>query len=74
MTKPEGSGDPATTDVTVGIVVAVIACCALPLLVAVGVLTSAGVAFNNLLLIALGAGVLGWAITRIVRTLRARDR
>lgn len=74
MTKRPQPRDPVTTGVTVAAVVGAMICCAVPLLVAAGVLTSAGVVFQNLLIIALGAGVLGWAITRAVRTLRARDR
>lgn len=49
-------------------------CCAGTLLVAAGVLASAGVLFDNVLIIALAAGMLGWAVTRAVRSLRARDR
>lgn len=70
--------DPSRSSVTAGLTVAavvgVLVCCAVPLLVAAGVLTSAGVLFDNLLVIALGAGVLGWAVTRAVRTIRARER
>jgi hypothetical protein len=71
--RPE-SRSSATTGLTVAAVVGVMICCAVPLLVAAGVLASAGVLFDNLLVIALGAGVLGWAVTRAVRTIRARDR
>lgn len=66
--------DSATTGLTVAAVVGVIVCCAGTLLVAAGVLASAGVLFDNVLIIALAAGVLGWAVTRAVRSLRARDR
>jgi hypothetical protein len=64
----------ATTGLTVAAVVGVMICCAVPLLVAAGVLASAGALFDNLLVIALGGGVLGWAVARAVRTIRARDR
>lgn len=63
-----------TTGLTVAAVVGVMICCAVPLLVAAGLLASAGVLFDNLLVVALGAGVLGWAVARAVRILRARDR
>jgi hypothetical protein len=63
-----------TTGFTVAGIVGLLVCCAGTLLVAAGVLTSAGVLLDNLLVIALGAGVLGWVITRAVRTIRARDR
>lgn len=63
-----------TTGLTVAAVVGVMICCAVPLLIAAGLLASAGVLFDNLLIVALGAGVLGWAVTRALRTLRARDR
>jgi hypothetical protein len=63
-----------TTGLTVAAVVGVMICCAVPLLVAAGVLASAGVLFDNLLVVALAAGVLGWAVTRAVRMVRARDR
>jgi hypothetical protein len=64
----------ATTGLTVAAVVGVLVCCAAPLLVVAGVLTSAGVLLNNLVFIALAAGVLGWALTRAIRSLRARGR
>jgi Flp pilus assembly protein TadB len=69
--QPDSS---ATTGLTVAAVAGVVVCCAAPLLVAAGVLTSAGVLLNNVVFIALAAGVLGWALTRAIRTLRARDR
>lgn len=62
----------ATTGLTVAAIVSLIVCCVG--LVAAGVLASAGLLFDNLLLIALAAGVLGWAVTRAVRSLRTRDR
>lgn len=74
MTKHPEPRDPVSTGMTVAAVVGAIACCAVPLLVAAGVLTAAGAVLRNLLIIAVGAGMLGWAITRVVHTLRACDR
>lgn len=65
---------PRSSGVTVAVVVAVVVCCAAPLLVAAGLVASAGVLLRNLLVIAVGVGILGWAITRAVHTIRARDR
>jgi hypothetical protein len=64
----------ATTGLTVAAVVGVTVCSAGTLLVSAGVLASAGVLLDNLLIIALAAGVLGWALTRAVRSPRAGDR
>lgn len=74
MTDRPEPRNTVTTGLTVAAVVGVMICCAVPLLVAAGVLASAGVLSDNLLIVALGAGVLGWAITRAVRRLRARER
>lgn len=74
MTESPEPRSSVTAGLTVAAVVGVMICCAVPLLVAAGVLASAGVLFDNLLIVALGTGVLGWAVTRAIRTLRARDR
>lgn len=74
MPQDPQSRSSATTGLTVAAVVGVIVCCAGTLLVAAGVLASAGALFGNLLIIALAAGVLGWAVTPAVRSLLARDR
>lgn len=63
-----------TAALTVAAVVGVMICCAVPLLLAAGLLASAGVLLDNLLIVALGLGVLAWALTRAVRARRARDR
>lgn len=66
--------DSATDGLTVAVVAAVVVFCAGTLLIAAGVIASAGVLFDNLLVIAVGAGVLGWAIARALRALRSRAR
>jgi hypothetical protein len=58
--------DPSSK-VTVAAVVAAIACCGVPLLVAAGLLTTAGVALRNLAIIGGGVGLLAWLVLRAAR-------
>lgn len=66
--------EPRSSGLTIAAVVAVVVCCAAPLLVAAGLVASAGVLLRNLLVLAVGVGILGWAVTRAIRVIRARDR
>jgi hypothetical protein len=56
------------------VMAAVVACCAVPLLVLAGVLSSAGLLLNNPVVVALGVGALAWAGLRTARAVRARGR
>lgn len=66
--------EPRNSGLSVAAVVAVVVCCAAPLLVAAGLVASAGVLLRSLLVLAVAAGVLGWAVVRAVRASRARQR
>lgn len=67
------SGRGASTGISIAAVAGLLVCCAAKLLVVAGLLTSAGVLLDNLVVIAVGAGVLGWAASRAVRAHRARQ-
>lgn len=66
------SGD-LTGKVTVAAVIAALACCAIPLLITAGVITSAGVALRNLAVIGLGSTLAAWLVVRAVRSTRQRQ-
>lgn len=61
-------------DLTIAVMAAAVACCAVPLLVLAGVLSSAGLLLNNPVVVALGVGALAWAGLRTARAVRARSR
>lgn len=72
--KPEHRRSSPWSDITLAAVVAAVVCCAVPLLVAAGLLSSAGVLLDRPLLSALGVAVLAWALLRAGRRLRARQQ
>lgn len=65
------SGD-LTGTITIAAVVAAIACCAIPLLIAAGVVTASGLALGSWALGGLGAALAVWLVVQAVR--RARQR
>lgn len=66
------SGD-LTGKITIAAVIAAIACCGIPLLIAAGVLTTSGVAVGSWVLAGLGLAVGMWLVVRIARRLRAQQ-
>lgn len=70
--RPRPSGD-LPGQITVAAVVAVIACCALPLLVAAGLFTFAGVALRSLAPISAGGALAAWLVLHAIRNARRRQ-
>lgn len=74
MPPPDRPRGDVTGKLTVAAVVAAIACCGIPLLVAAGLLTSTGVALRNLALVGLGAALAAWLVIRVARRVRTQQR
>lgn len=71
--EPDPTPGPAS-DLTLAAVLAAVVCCGVILLVAAGVLGSAGIFLDNPILAALGVAALAWVGLRSIRVLRARRR
>lgn len=71
--EPEPAPRPSS-DLALAAVLAAVVCCGVVLLVAAGVLGSAGIFLDNPILAGLGVAALAWAGLRGVRLLRARSR
>lgn len=65
------SGD-LTGKITIAAVVAAIACCGIPLLIAAGVVTASGLALGSWAFGGLGAALGIWLVVRIARRLRTQ--
>lgn len=55
---------------TVAVGVAAVVCCAAPLLIAAGLVASAGVLLRNLALVGAGLLLVGWPVARAIKRLR----
>ncbi|MGI8873152.1 MAG: hypothetical protein ACR2KP_02265 [Egibacteraceae bacterium] len=74
MPQPDRPRGHVTGRVTIAVVVAAIACCGIPLLVAAGLLTTTGLGLRNPVLVGGGVAVAAWLIVRVARRALAQRR